>query len=546
MKQRSPTLKPLPLKMTCSTVFGRYPKISVEQVYNMFSTDNWMVNYSGYKKVDTIEEIGKGRGIFNSSRFDHLILVIDNNVYIVDAYLSVTRVGGLDTFTGDVFIAENDANQIAICDKKDIYIYNYVAETFNKVPASVLGFTPGYIEFQDGYFIAPDINNPTWRLSAPNNGLSWPAGSGNVGRFQTKPDNPMACVRFPGRGNLLFVIGKTVTEVWQDVGYQLFPYQRSSSINIDYGCLSASTIAAGDTFLIWLAVNEKSGPVIMMSSGGDAQPISNDGINYKLAQLKAPENSYGFLFKQDGKLFYQLTFPDPRDNLTLTYDLNDKKFYLLCDENMNYHIARKMAYFHNSYYFISFVDGNLYESNSKYTTYDGKEIPRIIIGESVKAADSSPFVVNNISFVIEQGMENEESLFTVPNLYKGVINTAADFPVAGTAEAGWYYKVNALSVVDNDPTKTNTGQSFVPCEIVWSGTLWQVIQDLKPRVDLSVSRDGGVSFSNSVGMQLNPVSKRQNRFVYWNLGFANEFVPQFRFWGTSRFVVSDGLVGLYQ
>jgi len=534
------------LKMVCSTVFGRYPKISVEQVYNMFQTDGWMVNYAGYKQTDIIEYVGRGRGIFNSTKLDHLVIVIDNNVYIVDSDLSSTKVGTLDTFNGDVFIAENDAHQIAICDKKDIYIFDYIASTFTKISSTTLGFTPGYIDFQNGYFLSPDTSGPSWHLSAPNNGLSWPSGSGNVGRFQTKPDNPVACVRFPGRGNQLFVMGKTVTEVWMDVGYQLFPYQRSSSINIDYGCLNASTIAAGDTFLLWLGINEKSGPAIMISNGGDAQQISNDGINYKLAQLKAPENAYGFLFKQDGKLFYQLTFPDPRDNFTITYDVLEKKFYFLCDENMDCHIAKRMAYFHNNYYFISFTDGNLYESNSKYTTYNGREIPRIIIPATVRSVDGSQFVTNSINFTMEQGMDNEESLFAIPNLYKGVISTSVDFPLSGTPEIGWYYTVTSLSVTDNNPARTNTGQSFVPGEIVWNGTRWDVVQDLTPRVDLSVSRDGGVSFGNSVGMWLNPVSARQNKFVYFNLGYSNEFVPQFRFWGTSRFVLNNGLVSIYQ
>lgn len=544
MAKRSPTLNELPLKMVCSNVFGRHPKISTQQVYNMFQTDGWMVNYSGHKKVDTIEDSGRGRGIFNSTKFNHLIVVIDNNVYIIDSSLFVTKVGGLDTFNGDVFIAENDASQIAICDKKDLYIYDYKLSTFTKVTAATLGFTPGYIDFQDGYFIAPDINGPAWHLSAPNNGLSWPAI--NKGGFQTKPDNPVACIRFPGRGNLLFVMGSTVTEVWQDVGAQLFPYQRSSAINIDYGCLNASTIAAGDSFLIWLGVNEKSGPAILMSSGGDATQISNDGINYKLAQLKNPSNAYGFLFKQDGHLFYQLTFPSTEDNFTLIYDIGLQKFYYLCDEYMGCHIAKRMAYFNNKYYFVSFRDGNLYVSDSKYTTYDGKEIPRIIIPDGVRQHDASPFVVNSVSFIIEQGMDNEESLFAIPNLYKGVINTSADFPTTGSPITGWYYKVEAASVTDNDPTKTNTGQSFIPCEIVWNGTRWDIVQPLTPRVDLSLSRDGGVSFGNSVGMWLQPVSKRQNKFVYFNLGFCNEFVPQFRFWGTSRFVVNDGIVAVYQ
>ena len=43
--------KQMPLNIVGSSVFGRYPKISIEKTYNMLISDNWMVNYPGYSKV---------------------------------------------------------------------------------------------------------------------------------------------------------------------------------------------------------------------------------------------------------------------------------------------------------------------------------------------------------------------------------------------------------------------------------------------------------------------------------------------------------------
>jgi hypothetical protein len=70
--------------------------------------------------------------------------------------------------------------------------------------------------------------------------------------------------------------------------------------------------------------------------------------------------------------------------------------------------------------------------------------------------------------------------------------------------------------------------------------------DERPRVDLSISVDGGMSFGNSDGMLLNPKGKYMNQFVYWNLGYCNEFTPQFRLWGKGRFVAGNGTMGVYQ
>lgn len=467
----------VPVNIVGSTKFGRYDKISSEQTYNMIISDEWLVPYAGYKKAIDIDSGGAGRGIYHSTKFKHLILIINNGIYIVNESIQLNRVGSIDTYTGDVFMAENDANQIAICDKQNIYIYNYVTNTVSKAfttGQSDLDFAPGYMTFQDGYFICPDLNQSQWRLSKPNDGREWPATANNVGAFQTKADNPIAAISAPGKGGNLFIMGSSVTELWNNVGAKLFPYQRASGFNIDYGCISSTTIASGDNFVIWLGINEKSGPVIMYSSGGEVTQISTDGINFRLAQLVNPQSSYGFLFKQDGHLFYHITFSDDRDNFTLTYDFNTGKFFSLCDASMNKHIAKRVAAFNNTYYFISFIDGNLYELNSNYSTYDGEEFPRTRVCGTTRADDNAQFIADQLEVLMEQGKADNMA------------------------------------------------------------------------VDVSLSRDGGVTFGNYVRMRLNKITYRKNKFILWGLGSANELTIQFRFYGTDRFVVSNGLLTVRQ
>ena len=56
--------------------------------------------------------------------------------------------------------------------------------------------------------------------------------------------------------------------------------------------------------------------------------------------------------------------------------------------------------------------------------------------------------------------------------FKGSIAAAADFPTAAAVQTGWTYHVTT-AVTDNDPTKTNTGDSFPALhEIAWNGTDW--------------------------------------------------------------------------
>lgn len=470
MKQTSPITQNFPLKIVGSTKFGRYPKISIEQTFNMLISDGWLVNFSGYRKVINISNDAQGRSNYTSTRFNHIIFVINNDVYITNDSLSATRVATLDSFSGDVFIAENNAGQIAICDLRDIYIYD---QTTGNSQKATIDFVPGYISFHNTRFLSIDRNNAEWRLSAANNGLSWPNDSSHAGAFQTKSDKLEAVFPMPGKGNVILVMGQQIGEIWTDVGAQLFPYQKNSTSNLPYGTANAATIAFNDNYVAWLASNSQSGYAIMVSNGGMPVQISNDGINFKLASLLNPQNSYGFFFKQDGHLIYVLTFPS--DNFSICFDFETKMFFTLTDENMDYFIARNVVFFNNSYYFVSFRDGHLYQLDTQFTTYDGAEIPRIRIVPTFRMPDDDPYIVDQLMFTIEQGYSSENS-----------------------------------------------------------------------SVHYSMSKDGNQSFSSFFSMQLNPLGDRTNRFRIWNLGYANEFTSQFRFWGMDRFVAKDGEIRIYQ
>ncbi|MGA9629010.1 MAG: hypothetical protein WBQ42_03060 [Candidatus Rickettsiella isopodorum] len=461
-------MKQLPVATVGGNGFGRYPIISREETFNMIVSDDFLVPFAGYKKVLAISEKGSGRGLFNSVRFGNLIVVIDNGVYIIGSTLHAQRIGSLETFEGDVLIAENEKEEIAICDHKDIFIFNYRESTFKK---AVLDFIPSYVSYHNGRFLSCDSEQAEWRLCNEENSLVWPADASHVGEFQTKADNPLAVIPLPGRGNSLFVMGSSVTECWTDIGMNLFPYQRASSFNIDYGCLNPATIASSDEFIVWLAANEKSGPVLMLSDGGSAKQISTEGINFKLSQLKNPNNAYGFLFKQDGHLLYVISFPD--DELTYAYDFATQHFFTLSNHQLGAHIAKRAVFYNSSYYFISFMDGHIYELNSRYTEGDEKEIPRIRITAPIRSPDTDFFIAQKLVIPIEQG--------------------------------------HSIAL---------------------------------QRVDLSLSKDGGVSFSANIPKILNPLAHRQNRLIWWQLGRANHLTLQLRFWSSDRFVVGNGYLSL--
>lgn len=486
MKPQSAITKDIPLKVVGGCKFGRFPKISSESTTNMIVSDGWLVNFAGYKSLFPLNPNGEGRGIYSSTRFNHMFCVIGNKVFSIDSTLGYSEIGIIETSQGDVFIAENNGEQIAICDQKNLYIYNYRFNTFIKAS---IDFTPGYIAFQDGYFISVDtslnalgFNNNQWRLSQPNEGLEWPPDSGNVGQFQTKVNKIKAAIPFPSKAGLIFVLGDTCGELWQDnpLPQNFFPYARNSYINIDYGTANPATIGFGDQFIVWLAINEKSGPVIMYSDGGAPKPISTDGIDFLLARISAPSDSVGFIFKQDGHVLYILTFTT--DNITLMYDFNTELFFFLCDENYNYFPVRKVAFFNDSYYFVNLNDGDLYELSTDIYTLNGVIPPRWRFPPPAAMPDGSQFITNSLTITLEQGVESFE-----------------------------------------DPTKVNPS-----C------------------IDLSISVDGGEVYGNVGRQNLNPLGKRRNRFTFWQLGMSNDMRVKLDFIGNQRFAVYNGILSVYQ
>jgi hypothetical protein len=529
----------LPIMMVGGNKFGRFPKQSDEQTFNMVVADGFLVPFSGYKAIlDILSRNAFGRAIYSSTRGGFMIAVVNNNVYKITGPINnlvKQELFSLNTFTGDVFIDENVAGQIAIADGQALWIYNWLTGAFREAllpsnPNTGSPIKPGYVTYHDGYFIVPDLESAAWYLSAPNNGLSWLWGAGGVavsGAIQTKPDNSVAVLRAPGKGSLIYVFGNNVTELWNDVGAPDFPYQRNGSTSIDFGCLSPSTIAAMDDMVVWLGINERSGPVIMQANGANNDKLSTDGIDYRLEKLVNPGDSAAWFYTEAGHVYYVITFYDPRDNLTIVYDFESQLFCTLTDENLNHHIAARIAYYNDTYYFVSLNDGNLYELGYQYTYFDYtipsnlvpnpnpaviEQIPRIRICPPSRLDDSSRFVANNLSFTIEQG----EDYFYKRSL-EAFITTEDGFVITEEAPIGY------------------VGKGI--------GNEW-VLDPYRPRIDYSVSRDGAEAWSNYVSVEMNPLANRKNRVMFNQIGEANDLVHQFRFYSKARIVVTNGVMQL--
>lgn len=550
--------KQVPLEIVGSNTFGRYPKISVSATYNMYESDGWLVPYPGYVTALVEERFsgGKGRGLHNSPNWGKLVVVIGSGVYFVTLNFdqvkeevtshSVQQIGSLQTSSGVVYIAENNKPQILISDNHSLYYYDSTVSTVTVVDD--LDFTPGYIDFHDTYFLCAQVGTSNWRISSPNEGStanSWGSdpsqtdAAAHIAALETKPDKVQAVVRFPSRGNMIFVFGECVTEAWFDVGAALFPYQRQNAYSIDYGCMNPETIATIDNLVVWLSANEKAGPVIMYSEGQHAQRITTDGIDFLLSNLQNPADASAFLYRQDGHIFYHINFHSA--NLSLVYDFNNHKFYYATDENRDVYIADQVAFYKNQYYFISKQESKVYAIDTVFTTYDGKEIPRIRVCPSIRLPNQDYFIAMDAGFTIESGSTDyiyisEGPIFLITQDEKRYITQG-----------------DAVFLITEDDNKLQTeDENFFISEQAAGGSFAHLIseqEDIKPvtpRIGMSVSIDGGEHFSSYQAVDLPAIGQRKNKLMWWQLGAANDLTCQFRFYGIGRFVANNGFVSIRQ
>jgi hypothetical protein len=519
-------IQEVPVEIVGSSKFGIWPKINAERTYNMFISDDWMINFAGWRQVSSSNDGIEGRGLFVSIRGGFMLKVIDDKVYQINENGGSLIVGILNTRFGEVFMDENLASQICIVDGNDAWIFNYDELSFTKQNLNVgYSIVPGYVVYHNSFFlIAPSINDPVntynWFAFQVDTPSTIDFVLFSAFPLQTKPDNCLAIQRLPGKGNNVLVLGSTVCEVFTQVGGEE-NYRRNSSFNIDSGCVSISTIASDTQFVCFLAKNEKSSPYILYTDGAQTNIISSDGIDKLLDSIQFPEDSTAFFFRQDGHLFYVLTFYNQVDNLTIAYDFTTSKFFDLTNEAYNHHPARKTAFFNNKTYFIGLKLGALFEMSTDidgayYAADDfvGNTIPRIRITNTVRIANSTPFFANNLTFWVEQGNISKSALeWDVPDCVRPMIT-----------------EVVGLRMLTEGGKVMVVQDGYCTLNLDWPG------------IDLSFSKTGGVSYSNVSRNYLNAQGDFRNRLRWFRLGFCNEITFKIQFWGLNRFVCYNGFL----
>lgn len=361
--------------------------------------------------------------------YKELILVFSGTtVYRVDSNYDVVRVGTLKSSSGYISVA-NDNDQVLVVDGSYGYVYDITLGTFTQITSPDFPSSPIYCVYFNGFFLVCFADSNRWSVSGLNDATNWDPFS--FALLSTNADT------FKGMGvvnNRLILFGNYVSTTWYSqpnyIGnvsiQQSFPYTNDPNMLFMYGCAATGSIAQGQGKLFWLSSDSNGVGSIMLSDGTTPIPVSPPWVDLQIKNYVKTDDAIGFVYKEDGYIFYQLTFPT--QNVTWLYKYNPQIqqlgplitdwVYLETLEG-DCHIAScHTFYLKNNVHIIgSNSEPKIYFMSTNYTTNDGETIHRYRIGPNLTRNGYRRFRIDKLELDFEAGVGNENNPGKAPIVF---------------------------------------------------------------------------------------------------------------------------------
>ena len=222
---------------------------------------------------------------------------------------SLGAIGG----TSPVSMADN-GTQMLIVNGAQGYVY---ATGTGLTSVTDADFLPSYTcDYISGYFIVAEVGTGTWAVSEPDDPLSW--NPLNRAVAESSPDGIQAIKKFNGE---IHILGDSSREVWYNAANPTAsPFSPNKGASIDRGCIAKYSVDSDLYAIYWLGDDL----VVYAASNYSPTPISNDALNYDIANTPNPQDAIGFCYQDQGHYYYVLTFPEGK---TWVYDITTKLWH---------------------------------------------------------------------------------------------------------------------------------------------------------------------------------------------------------------------------
>lgn len=297
-----------------------------------------------------------------------LYAVSREKVYSLTTGYTQTLLGSINSISGPVSIIDNGTvgGQVAIFDGTT----GYFIQNGTLSPMVGLPFTtPVTAAFQDGFGIVNQSNSNSWFQSNLNDLSTW--SSLNFATSQAKPDVVVALADIHRE---VWVLKQTNFEVWINAGTSGFVFQRIDGVFPELGCVAPFSVAKAGESLFWLSQNDQGQGVVVMCEGYQPKRVSTHPIEFAIAQYATISDAIGYVYQQEGHVFYVLTFPT--GNATWVYDVATGLWHqraALLNGIYNRHWGNCAAFFNGANLIGDYLTGNIYALNMNTLTDNGTQ-----------------------------------------------------------------------------------------------------------------------------------------------------------------------------
>jgi len=327
------------------------------------------------------------RGLHVMGNF--LYAVIGPRVYrLSTGAVAVRMTGDIGTTTGRVRMA-NNGSQLLITDGALGYILS--GATVTEITDADFPI-PSSCAYQDGYFFVTEKDTYNFYMSDSLDGTSWD-GTNYEAAF-VDPD-PLVAIISTYRE--LWLFGTQTYEVWGYTG-ETFPYALIEGSFAKIGCIAAASAAEFQGTIAWLDDQR----AVRATQGYQAVRISTQQVEYQLARYDTVSDAIGFLYNQEGHIFYVLQLPS--ENKTWVYDFTTTLWHTRASAASDIR-SRANCYvlFGDKHIVGDYENGKIYEYDLDKYTEDGNTLRRIRAAQSVHK-DRKILFHNQLEIEFEAGV----------------------------------------------------------------------------------------------------------------------------------------------
>jgi hypothetical protein len=256
-----------------------------------------------------IRGAAQAEGLFNSDAF----VVVSTGLYRISALGVVTAISG--TVAGDenvrIAIGQNAdlISQLRIATGDAFYVYTegdaaVTQDAAWTVAVGVAGAAD--VEYHRGDWLAIQPNTDKLYFLLP--AATWEALA-----FASAEYAADRLVFIRARGDQVYLGGRTTTEIWTKTGQASPAYAPYGGLNFDYGARGRDAAVSMAGAMIWVDQD----CAVRLSTGGDAEVISTNGLNEQIAKVAADDLT-GWFFRLQQHFYFVLNLGG---QATWVYDL---------------------------------------------------------------------------------------------------------------------------------------------------------------------------------------------------------------------------------